>query len=273
MRRLLTVAAAASLTAACGAKGPELPAGPDPCEVAATKLKGRMGPELASIDARLRLPVGPKSRGGCALVYSPRPEEEPDEIGEGEAGGPDQQVAIALPDTQDNLVLTLQSAATAAPGAVSVKLALKDITGNGRPELVSTEEAGMVGDAYRGLRVFTYAAGASAARVVFDERLSVTTPEGLTIIPDWRPASVDKKRAILLDGAGSFKVFTWSPGTQRFVLDQAATDARNPKPKAAEPAADEGKAGEKAGGEKADEGKKGEAEGAEGKKTLPKLSL
>ncbi|MCA9544104.1 MAG: hypothetical protein KC613_06925 [Myxococcales bacterium] len=270
MRRLMIAAAAASLTAACGAKGPELPAGPDPCEVAATKLKTRLGPELATVDTRLNLPLGPQSRGGCALVYTPRPEEDPEEVGETEGGGPDQQVAISLPDAQGHQVLTLQPAANAAPGPVSVKLGLKDVTGNGRPELISTEEAGLVGDAYRGLRVFTYAAGASAARVVFDERLSVTTPEGLTIIPDWRAGMEGTKRAILLDGAGSFKVFTWDPGTQRFVLDQAATDARNPKPKAAEAegaADDAAKAGE--------DGKAG-ADGkapAPGEKALPKLEL
>ena len=286
MRRLLSLAAAAGLSAGCGANAPQAPAGPDPCKVAAAKLKTRLGPELAAIETRLNLPLGPKSRGGCALVYRQRPEEMPEEIGEAGDAGPDHLLAISLPDAQDRQALTLQTAASAAPGPVSVRLSLKDITGNGRPELVSVEEAGMVGDAYRGLRIFTYAAGASSARVVFDERLSVTTPEGLTIIPDWRAAMVDKQRGILLDGAGSYKVFTWDASSQRFTLNQAATDARNPKPPAAEPqGADDATpatGGAEAAVKAASDGVKGKAEDAASgakrateskKKALPKLDL
>ncbi len=233
---MLLTTSVALATAACGAKGPAAPAGPAPCATAATQLKARLGPELAGVDTRLTLPLGPTSRGGCALVYRTLAEESPDELEDADIGGPEQHLAISLPDTRDQQVLTLQSAAEAAPGPVAIKISLKDVTGNGRPELVAVEDAGTVGDAYRGLRVFTYAAGASAAREVFSERLVIKTPEGLELIPEWRAGSVEAKRAILLDGAGTFRIFTWAPSTQTFAFDEAATAARNPKP-AAPPAA------------------------------------
>jgi hypothetical protein len=220
----------AALSTACGSAPAEKPVGPDPCLVAVEQLKTRLGPELAGVTHKRPLPLPKPSPRGCAVVYTQVSEEMPGEIG-GEdtmGGDADQQLAMALPDAQGRYSLSLLPSPEHAPGPVTLEIQLKDVTGDGRPELVSQEDTGPTGDAHRGLRIFTYAAGTNTARAVFDEKLVVKTAEGLELIPEWRAGKIDDQPAIVLDGAGTYRIFTWSQREQRFTFDEAATKKRNP---------------------------------------------
>ncbi len=225
----------ATLLVACGPSAPVKPTGPPPCESGEAKLRKRIGPEMGLVVNKTELPLPAPSADGCALVYTLVGEEMAGEI-EGEAA-PDaagsHQLAVALPGAGGQSLNLVEPSKT-APAEVLVLLKLQDVTSSGQPELVVQEDKGFGSDGYRGLRVFDYARGDGLPHAVFDERLTITTPEGLNLIPDWKTGSVGSKRAIFLDGAGTLRVFTWDSAIRRFVLDEAETAKRAPKPKPTE---------------------------------------
>ena len=237
MRRLI---AALSLTglgfglAGCGAS-PEEKKGPDFCQMAAVELKKRLGPEFDKVVTGRRLPPM-----GCAVVYRQVQEEFMDEVsGESNNGFVDQKLAIMLPDGRGKPVLTLVGASDASPGAVLLELKSQELTGEAPAELVVLETAS---PDYSGVRAFSYSNASSIATEIFSTSLKVKTPEGLDIAARWGLGEYKGAKAIILDGAGTKKIFTWNRAAKRFTYNEVATAAVAPKPAA--PASTEKKEGD-----------------------------
>ena len=206
MNRLLIAVAAAGL-AACGGSPEEKKKaeGPDPCKVASVDLANRLAPEFDKVVTGRRLALAPP--GGCALVYLQKDEEFADEVdGDGAGFGVvDQLLAVAMPDGSGKSVLTLVGASSMAPGPALLTLDAADVDGDGTAELVVQEAAGD----YQGLRVFLLPASGGEPVEVFSDHLKVKTPEGLDIAARWTTAKVEGANAIVLDGAGTKKIYTW----------------------------------------------------------------
>ncbi len=222
--------AALALSACGGSPAPQQPVGPDPCAAGKAHLEQRLGPELSRFVTTAPLPPA----RGCALVYLRVAEEMPEEMPDGDdlSIDTDHELAFAFAKGAGVNVDQIPRSAM-APGPVVMKLANKDITGDGVPDLVVEEKQGEVGmTRYRGLRIFDWSRG--TGREVFSEKLEVTTPEGLSIVPSWSVGTADGKRAILFDGAGTTKVFAWKKSEGRFVHVASKTPEQPP---AATPAA------------------------------------
>ncbi|MCB9529581.1 MAG: hypothetical protein H6701_14535 [Myxococcales bacterium] len=229
--RALGAAALGLALAGCGGGPAPVAAGPDPCEGGEAHLRQRLGPEFAKLVMKKALP-----NEGCALVYLRVAEEMPEEMEEGEdmRFDPDHELAFAFSRGAGRVALDTVPRSAAAPGPVMMALATGDLTGDGVPELVIEEKQGEFGmTGYRGLRVFEVSKG--APREAFAQQLTVTTPEGLTMVPAWSGKRVGGAPAIVFDGAGVVQVFAWNAGSGRFVLDP--TKGTQPKPEA--PPADE----------------------------------
>lgn len=229
-RSALASSALAALLAACGGTPePQQPRGPDPCEGGKAHLTQRLGPELSRFVTTAALPAA----HGCALVYLKVAEEMPEEMPDGEDLdiATDHELAFAF--TKGNGVTVDPVArSTMAPGPVVLKLSSRDITGDNVPDLVVEEQQGEYGmTKYRGLRIFDWSRG--TGRELFAERLEVTTPEGLTIVPEWKVGTVGSgERAIIFDGAGTQKLFVWKAAQNRFVHTESVTPDK-PAPAAA----------------------------------------
>lgn len=228
----LLLGASALLTACGGAPETERPKGPDPCVAGKAHLEQRLGPELSRFVTTAPLPPA----RGCALVYLRVAEEMPEEMPDGDDLKMDTDHELAFAFVKGSGVNVDQIPRSAmAPGPVVMKLANKDITGDGVPDLVVEEKQGEFGmTKYRGLRIFDWSRG--TGREVFSEKLEVTTPEGLTIVPTWTVGTADGKRAIKFDGAGTSKVFAWEKSQGRFV-HVASQTPEAPKPAAEAPPA------------------------------------
>ncbi len=231
MSRALCTLLAASVVA-CGPSAPVKPQGPDPCTTGEALLKGRVGPELGLVVNKTALALPAPSADGCAIVYTLVGEEMAGEVAQDvapDAAG-DHQLAIALPGAGGQSLNLLQPSKT-APAEATLLLKLQDVTSSGQVELVVQADKGFGSDGYRGLRIYDYARGDGVPHAIFDEHLSITTPEGLTLIPEWKTGAVAGKRALFFDGAGTLRVFTWDATARRFVFDEAETAKRAPKPK------------------------------------------
>lgn len=228
MRRSLLSGVA--LLAACGSSPDEKPQGPDACKLAQTELAARLGPEFDRVITGRRL--GLAAPGGCALVYLQRDEELAGEVEDGGGGLAvvDQLLALSLPDGTGKSVLNLVGASTMAPGAVLLTLDGKDVDGDGTPELIVQEASGD----YQGLRIFLFRGGSAEPLEVFSDLLSVKTPEGIDINARWSVGTHDNNPAIILDGAGTRKFYSWSRTEKKFLYNEAATLAARPKPVAPE---------------------------------------
>ena len=232
MQRALIATMLVGVTTACGPGLPEKPVGPPPCDLAEAQLRKRVGPELGLVVAKQPLPLPTPSADGCALVYTLVGEEMIGEVaGEStpDAAG-DHQLAIALPGAAGQS-MNLMQPSKGAPAEITMQLKLQDVNASGQMELVVQEDKGFGSDGFRGLQLFDYARGDGLPHPIFSERLAITTPEGLVLIPEWKTGSVGGKRAVFLDGAGTIRVWTWDGATRRFVFDEAETQKRAPKPK------------------------------------------
>ena len=65
---------------------------------------------------------------------------------------------------------------------------------------------------------------------IFSEALRVTTPEGLDLLAQWKTGNVGSSRAIILEGGGARKIFTWDATAQRYALDEAASAKHSAQP-------------------------------------------
>lgn len=234
MRRARNLSLLATALVACGPAAPVKPQGPSPCAAGETQLRARVGPELGLVVNKIELALPAPSADGCALVYTLVGEEMSGEVFEEvtpDAAG-DHQLAIALPGAAGQSLNLVEPSKT-APGEATLLLKLQDVTSSGQVELVVQADKGFGSDGYRGLRIFDYARGDGVPHPVFDEQLTITTPEGLSLIPEWKTGAVGARRAIFLDGAGTMRVFTWDGAARRFVFDEAETAKRAPKPKPA----------------------------------------
>ena len=64
---------------------------------------------------------------------------------------------------------------------------------------------------------------------IFDRfEVTVTTPEGLTMVPAWSGKMMGGAPAIVFDGAGEVRTYAWQAGAGRFVLDPSKSSS--PKP-------------------------------------------
>lgn len=240
MRRLIVALSLSGMTltglalTGCGAS-PEEKKGPDFCQMAATSLKARLGPEFDKVIGGRRL-----QPTGCAVIYRQVQEEFMGEVaGESTNSYVDQKLAFMLPDARGKPVLTLIGASDASPGAVLLELKSKELTGEGPAEVIVRETAS---PDYAGVRAFTYSAGSSVPTEIFATSLKVKTPEGLDIAARWGLGDYKGAKAIILDGAGTKKIFTWNRAAKRFTFNEVATAAVAPKPAA--PASTEKKSGE-----------------------------
>ncbi len=261
-----------SLLLACGA-GQEEVKGPDPCKVTIQKLSARVGPEMGSVVTQTKLTLPAPSLGGCAVTYTQVAEEMTGEV-DGESVDPDSDhnLAIGLPDDR-GIALTLLNPSQMAPGAVTMQIKLADVDGDKQAELTVEEGQGFGADSYRGLRVFDYEKG--VPQEIFAEQMKVTTPEGLSLVPEWKLGAIGKTRAIIFDGAGTKIIHTWDGAAKRFTLNAEETKKHDPAFKAAQAAAKakveaEAAAKAKAKAEAAADAKKAEAAAAEAKKAEAK---
>ncbi|MGK0360953.1 MAG: hypothetical protein ACI9U2_003267 [Bradymonadia bacterium] len=230
MRRLIAALSLSGLTvsglalglAGCGAS-PEEKKGPDFCEMAAVELKKRLGPEFDKIISGRRLPPM-----GCAIIYRQVQEEFMGEVaGESNNAFVDQKLAFMLPDGRGKPVLTLIGASDASPGPVLLELKSKELTGDAPAEVVVRETAT---PDYSGVRAFSYSSAASVPTEIFSTSLKVKTPEGIDIAARWGLGDYKGAKAIILDGAGTKKIFTWNRAAKRFTYNEVATAAVAPKP-------------------------------------------
>jgi hypothetical protein len=234
MRSLIAAFALAGLTA-CGASPDEKDQKPDFCKLAKPKLQKQLGPEFDKIITGRRLPPM-----GCAVVYRQVQEEFMGEVaGESPNGFVDQKLAFILPDGRGKPVLTLVGASDDSPGPVLLALSSKEITKEGKPELIVRETAA---PDYSGVRAFSYSDGSPKPIEVLSTSLKVKTPEGLDIAATWGLGEYKGARAIILDGAGSKKIFTWNRAAKKYTYNEVATKAVAPKPAA--PASTEKKPGD-----------------------------
>lgn len=215
-------------TVGCGGAPEPQIIGPDPCIAGQADLKQRLGPEFAKMVttegfARDRL-------RGCALIYLRVAEELPEEMPDGDDLdlATDHQLAFAFSRGGAPVALSTVERSKMAPGPVTLKLSLADLTGDGIPDVIAREQQGEFGmTGYRGLRIFDWSQG--TAREVFARKLEITTPEGLSMVPEWKSARADGQPAIVFDGAGTRLVFLWDSATRRF------GPAKTPTPKAPTP--------------------------------------
>ena len=239
MRRLIVAVSLSGLgfgLAGCGAS-PEEKKGPDFCKMATAELANRLGPEFDKVVTGRRLPPV-----GCAVVYRQVQEEFMGEVsGESNNGFVDQKLAIMLPDGRGEPVLTLIGASDDSPGAVVLELTAKELTGEGFEELVVLESAS---PDYSGVRAFSYSEASSVATEIFATSLKVKTPEGLDIAARWGLGEYKGAKAIILDGAGTKKIFTWNRAAKRFTYNEVATAEVAPKPPAAPASTEAKKAGQ-----------------------------
>ena len=109
------------------------------CRSAVTKLRARLGPELGSVVEQKPLAMPGPEIQGCAVVYTPVPEETygedlpPDEIHDAKA---DHALAVLLPDADGRGRLHLVPPSDHSPGAVILSVDHRDATGDARKELV-----------------------------------------------------------------------------------------------------------------------------------------
>lgn len=224
MRHLMLLIAA-TLVVGCGASQ-DAKKGPDYCKIATKELQKRLGPEFDKVVTGRRLP--PK---GCALVYLQVQEEFAGEVvGESSNGFTDQRLAVLLPDNRGKPTLELIGGSEPAPGPVMLQLSSKELLNGGNAELI-VQETGSPD--YKGVRLFTYADHVSSLKEIFAANLKVKTPEGLDIAARWALGEYKGAKAIILDGAGSKKIFTWNRAAGRYTYNEVATNAMKPKPAAA----------------------------------------
>lgn len=220
--------------------------GPSACDRGEVLLKQRLGPEFnealvhQTFGAPNEPPPGadqppPPATEICALTYNVRPEEMiTDDLPPDEVTDPalDHRLAVSVPEAgTTRYVLHMLPAADADPAAVTLKLDARDITEDGNRELVVVADSPDAQNPYRGIRIFQLAVGA-APKVIFDEPAVLTTGEGLTLLADWKAGQAGDKRAIVFDAAGTMRIFTWSPEADRFIYDEARTQAMAPRPAA-----------------------------------------
>lgn len=212
------------------------PAAGSPCELADSKLRKHLGPELQAVTKRL--PVFKPAEGekpaaplGCAVAYTLVPEELAEEgLGE-EAGlsGSDQRLAFLTPDAKARWNLTLIDPSPQSPGPVDLELEARDLTADGVPEIVVRESA-LGADAYQGLRIFSVTLSEAGPRDLLSESLKLTTPENVQLFAEWKSGTAEGKRAVIFEAGGQHRIFTWNDGDKRFDFNEAATTAANPKP-------------------------------------------
>lgn len=235
------------LLAGCGARSdkPTNNAGAL-CAQSAKRLAARLGPELSRVEVQRELsrPTGketPPEAWACVLVYQPVPEELAEEglPPEDMAGtGIDQQLAVAFKAAKGELELHLVDPSPEAPGAVSVELELQDVASGPEPELVVSEMT-TGAEPWRGVRFFALEAGSAGPRDLLSVSLKLKTAEGLDLFGSWKPTQRDGRRGVTVEAGGASRIYGWDDSAKTFALDQAATDAANPKPPAPPPPATE----------------------------------
>ena len=200
------------------------------------KLRGRMGPELGSVIEQKPLATPGSESWGCAVVYTPVPEEAygedlpPDEIHNAKA---DHALAVALPDANGVVRLHLVPPSDHSPGAVILNIDHRDVTGDEHKELVIQEDSTAAGSPYRGLRVLATAPSDEPPAEVLSIPLTVKTPEGLELIASWKAAKLNGEAAIVLEGGGARRIFVWSAAAGQFEFNEEASRQLSVKPKQA----------------------------------------
>jgi hypothetical protein len=246
LRRLWSLLPAVALAACGGARETEKPAataGDRLCEAGERLLGDRLGPELSAVVHRYPVVEGAPPAGNedapppaplaCALVYTQVAEESsaedlpPEEVVD---AGMDQLLAVVVPGSDGKPALHSVNPSDKSPGPVMLTLSVQDVLSDGRPTLVVQEDRTSEGQTWRGLRLFTFPGQGSAPREILDEELRVKTPEGLDMVAQWQTASMGEKRAIVVEGAGTKRIYTWDASNNRFQFDEAATAQVNPKP-------------------------------------------
>lgn len=223
--RHLVLPSALALVAGCGASPDAEKKGPDYCQIATQELQKVLGPEFDKVVTGRRLPPQ-----GCALVYRQVQEEFAGEVaGESSNGFTDQRLAILLPDSRGKPSLELVGGSEPAPGPVMIELTSREVTGEAPAELVINESSA---PDYKGVRIFTYGADAASLKEILAANLKVKTPEGLEIAATWRMGDFKGAKAVILDGAGSKKIFTWNRAAGRYTYNEVATNELAPKPAA-----------------------------------------
>ncbi len=205
-------------------------------------LRNALGPEFSAVTSKTPVfRAGKKDDAtpteiGCLGLYSVIPEELPEEdlpADDLSGSGIDQRLAVVLIDAKGKPALHMVEPAPDAPGALAMEVELKDVTGDAVTELVVTESS-IGAEGYRGLRFFALAVGDLGPQELLTEPLKMKTVEGIELFAEWRVAAGPSGQTLDLEAAGTHRIFNWDAAQTRFVFDESATAAINPKPPAPE---------------------------------------
>jgi hypothetical protein len=207
------------------------------CDAAERRLSARLGPELSRVESKRELTRPgeadkPPQAWACVLVYQPVPEEmaeeglPPEDLA---ASGIDHQLAVGLANAKGQVEVHLVEPSTESPGAVSVELEMQDVAGDSRPEVVVTE-ASVGAEPWRGIRLLSLDNVDAGPRDLLSTSLKLKTTEGLELFGSWKATREGGRPGVVLEAGGNYRIYAWEEGAKRFMLDQAATDAANPKP-------------------------------------------
>ncbi len=240
MRTRLIALGCLSVQLGCGSSQEKPTRGQTPaslCDAAERRLSARLGPELSRVESKRELTRPgegdkPPKAWACVFVYQPVPEEmaeeglPPEDLA---ASGIDHQLAVGLENAKGQVEIHLVEPSIESPGPVSVELEMQDVAGDNRPEVVVTE-ASVGADPWRGVRFLSLDNVDASPRDLLSTSLKIKTTEGLELFGSWKATREGERPGIVVEAGGNYRIFAWDEGAKRFMLDQAATDAANPKP-------------------------------------------
>lgn len=198
------------------------PPGELACRRAQSSLKRRIGPELGKVTSLLAIPLSSTSFG-CALIFTRIDEELPGEVSGVYGQSSSEELAVALPSSQGEDIITLIPQPSYREESVRLTLSLKELHSGAPPELIVSERATRSLSRYEALQVYAFAEGVPSPREILSESLRFKTTDGITVTASWSVERFEEKDVILIRGGGEYRVYQWHDSLQSFKLDLAAS--------------------------------------------------
>ena len=198
------------------------------CQESIKLLRSKVGPEFGKIIQAIAIPID-ENTYGCALRFNRIAEELPGEVLGNSNEQASDELAIMLKDTENRSVLRVIRPPRYRTETVKLSLLLRDVHVGQAPELLVLEKAKQAYKSYQALRVFNFAKGVPIARKLFSERLLIKTPEGITLVPQWKFELFEDRQALIMQAGGEFRIYMWHDGLQKFKLDLAASQRKKMK--------------------------------------------